>query len=473
MFLLLKIIKVVSKSVKRKEAPPVKFVTYIKHRIMKKLLLLLFVAVTGTIQAQNPVIRDQFTADPTARVFNGKVYIYPSHDIPSPIERLKEWFCMADYHVFSSTNLTDWTDHGVILTQNKVPWVQPDSYSMWAPECVSKDGKYYFYFPSTPKGEGRRGFNVGVAIADTPTGPFIPEAEPIKGVFGIDPCVLVDTNGESYIYWSGRGISVAKLKPNMLELASEPMAIQGLPEGFKEGPYAFKRNDKYYLTFPWVQDKTETLAYAMSDHPTGPFTFKGLIMDESSTGCWTNHHSITEYNGQWYLFYHHNDYSPNFDKNRSVRIDSLSFNADGTIRKVKPTLRGVGNTDARSKIQLDRYTALSPYGASIDYLNPANTFEGWQTLLNRSGTWVQYNKVDFGNTSVKSLKARVRSDEGGTITIRTAGEKGVTIAELPIKTTAQWAEIKAQTQNVPIGIQDLIVTSTGQGPVAIDWISFE
>ena len=123
---------------------------------MRKLFLLFSAAITiaSTLQAQNPVIRDQFTADPTARVFNGKVYIYPSHDIPSPIDRLKEWFCMADYHVFSSTNLTDWTDHGVILTQNKVPWVQPDSYSMWAPDCVYKDGKYYFYFPSTPQGEG-------------------------------------------------------------------------------------------------------------------------------------------------------------------------------------------------------------------------------------------------------------------------------------------------------------------------------
>lgn len=441
---------------------------------MKKLLLLLLAAAgTGTLQAQNPVIRDQFSADPTARVFNGKVYIYPSHDIPSPIERLKEWFCMEDYHVFSSSNLTDWTDHGVILTQNKVPWVQPDSYSMWAPECVCKDGKYYFYFPSTPKGEGRRGFSIGVAIADTPTGPFVPEAEPIKGVFGIDPCVLVDTDGEAYIYWSGRGISVAKLKPNMLELASEPIAVQGLPQGFKEGPYAFKRNDKYYLTFPWVQDKTETLAYAMSDSPTGPFTFKGVIMDESATGCWTNHHSITEYNGQWYLFYHHNDYSPHFDKNRSVRIDTLSFNADGTISKVRPTLRGVGNTDARSKIQLDRYTALSPYGAWIDYLNPNNTFEGWQTVLNRAGTWVQYNKVDFGNTPVKFLKARVRAEKGGKIVIRTTGEKGVTIAELPIKATAQWTEIKTHAQNTPTGIQDLIVTSTGQHPVAVDWISFE
>ena len=442
---------------------------------MRKLFLLFSAAITiaSTLQAQNPVIRDQFTADPTARVFNGKVYIYPSHDIPSPIDRLKEWFCMADYHVFSSTNLTDWTDHGVILTQNKVPWVQPDSYSMWAPDCVYKDGKYYFYFPSTPQGEGRRGFSIGVAIADSPEGPFTPEAEPIKGVGGIDPCVLIDTDGEAYIYWSGRGISVAKLKPNMKELASEPMQIQGLPDGFKEGPYAFKHNNKYYLTFPWVQDKTETLAYAMADSPMGPFTFTGIIMDESPSGCWTNHHSITEYNGQWYLFYHHNDYSPNFDKNRSARIDSLFFNTDGTIKKVKPTLRGVGITDARSKIQIDRYSTISPYGVTIDYLEPSNTFEGWQTLFNRAGTWVTYNKVDFGTTPVKRLKARVRSEKGGAITLRTPGEKGMTIAELPIKPTGTWTEISTNVSNAPTSMQDLIITQTGENPVAVDWISFE
>lgn len=442
---------------------------------MKRLFLLLSAAVTiASTQAQNPVIGNQFTADPTARVFNGKIYMYPSHDIPSPIDRLKEWFCMADYHVFSSTNLTDWTDHGVILTQNDVPWVQPDSYSMWAPDCVYKDGKYYFYFPSTPKGEGKRGFSIGVATADSPEGPFTPEAEPIKGVFGIDPCVLIDTDGEAYMYWSGRGLSVAKLKPNMTELASEPMQVQGLPsKGFKEGPYAFKHNGKYYLTFPWVQDKTETLAYAMGDSPMGPFDFKGIIMDESPSSCWTNHHSITEYNGQWYLFYHHNDYSPNFDKNRSARIDSLFFNADGTIKKVRPTLRGVGTTDARSKIQIDRYSAISPYGVSIDYLNPSNTFEGWQTLFHRADTWVAYNRVDFGNAPVKRLKARVRSEKGGTITLRTPGDKGMAIAELPIKPSEKWTEISTSVRNAPTGMQDLIVTQTGGNPVAVDWISFE
>lgn len=259
----------------------------------------------------------------------------------------------------------------------------------------------------------------------------------------------------------------------MKELASEPIQVQGLPEGFKEGPYVFKRNGKYYFTFPWVQDKTENLAYAMGDSPMGPFTFKGIIMDESPVGCWTNHHSITEYNGQWYLFYHHNDYSPNFDKNRSVRIDSLFFNTDGTIKKVKPTLRGVGMTDAHSKIQLDRYSAISPYGVSIDYLDPTDTFQGWQILFHRTDTWAVYNNVDFGTAPVKQLKARVRSEKGGTITLQTIGDKGVTIAVLSVKPTGQWAEISTSVRNAPKGVQSLKAILTGEHPVAVDWISFE
>ena len=165
--------------------------------------------------------------------------------------------------------------------------------------------------------------------ADTPIGPFTPEAEPIKGISGIDPCVLVDDDGSAYIYWSGMGIRGGKLKDNMLELDGElqeirmprregqpempPMRVggqnmEGLPEGFKEGPFAFKRGDWYYLTFPWVRGETgegknptETLAYSMSKSPLGPWDFKGIIMAEHANRCWTNHHSIVEYKGQWYL----------------------------------------------------------------------------------------------------------------------------------------------------------------------------
>ena len=118
-----------------------------------KLSIAITAMVAGTLAySQNPVIRDQFTADPTARVFNGKMYLFPSHDIPAPESfPRKDWFCMADYHVFSSSNLTDWTDHGVIVSQDKVDWVNPTSFSMWAPDCIERNGKYYFYFPANVK----------------------------------------------------------------------------------------------------------------------------------------------------------------------------------------------------------------------------------------------------------------------------------------------------------------------------------
>ena len=171
--------------------------------------------------ATNPLIMDQFTADPTARVFEGKIYVYPSHDIRPPPEYKgrPNWFVMEDYHVFSSENLTDWKDHGVIVTQTGVEWADPKAYAMWAPDCVFKDGKYYFYFPAMAKSGG---FRIGVAVADTPYGPFKPLATYIEGVKGIDPGVLIDKDGSAYLYYSLNKIFVAKLKPNMTEIEGEP-----------------------------------------------------------------------------------------------------------------------------------------------------------------------------------------------------------------------------------------------------------
>lgn len=418
--------------------------------------------------SQNPIISHSFTADPTARVFDGKIYLYPSHDIKSPVERLKDWFCMEDYHVYSSQNLVDWTNHGVILSQNSVPWMDSESYSMWAPDCVYKNGKYYFYFPAKPK--NMKGFSVGVAVSDTPYGPFMPDWKPIEGIQGIDPCVLIDKQGSAYIYWAGNGLRMARLKDNMKELASAPVLIEGLPEGFKEGPFVFERNGKYYLTFPWVKDKTETLAYAMGNSPSGPFEFKGIIMDESPTGCWTNHHSIVEYDGQWYLFYHHNDFSPEADKRRSVRIDSLTFNSDGTIVKVKPTLRGVGITDARMKIQIDRYSAISKKGASVSFVNDENKFEGWKCRLEKIKSWVQYNRVDFGSQPVQEVKMRVNSDKGGVVKIVADDED---IATVKIPAGKDWCVVKACVEKAPVGVSDIRVSLQKGASVEIDWIGFD
>ncbi len=430
----------------------------------------------GTAKAQNPFITNQFTADPTARVFNGRVYVYPSHDIPAAPGRGRAgWFVMEDYHVFSSANLTDWTDHGVIVTQNKVPWVKPDSYSMWAPDCIARNGKYYFYFPTTPKDTTiNKGFTVGVAVADKPTGPFVPQPQPIKGVRGIDPNVLIDKDGQAYLYWSEGNIYAAKLKPNMLELASEPVTLGELPtKGLKEGPFVFERKGIYYLTYPHVENKTERLEYATSTSPLGPFTVKGVIMDESPTGCWTNHHSILPFNNQWYLFYHHNDLSPAFDKSRSVRLDSLFFEPNGAIRKVVPTLRGVGLTDARQKIQLDRYSRLSSRGASIAFLDTANTFQGWKTVFTDNQGWVQYNGVAFGKQALKTVTLRVQAAAGATVQLRTDGTTGPMLAQVTVPKGSQWQEVKAPVSAFKSGTHALVVSSKTSMPVAIDWVKFD
>ncbi len=449
------------------------------------------------VMAQNPIIRDQYTADPTARVFNNKVYLYPSHDIVPPAGQRHDWFCMEDYHVFSSENLTDWTDHGVIVTQNKVPWVRPDSYSMWAPDCVERNGKYYFYFPSTPNG-AMRGFGVGVAVADSPEGPFVCEPEPIKGINGIDPCVLQASDGNAYIFWGpGR---CAKLKPNMKELADDTPTekvkwgkrefemkgvncLKNLPNRQAEGPFAFEANGWYYLTYPYVREKTEVLAYAMSRQPMGPYEYKGIIMAEHDNGCWTNHHSIINYKGQWFLFYHRNWLSPRDDKRRSACIEKLSFNADGTICEVKPTMRGVGINKATEKIEIDRYSSASN-DVTTALIDTVNTFRSYQATLPKKGAWLRYNDVDF--TCIKDAYLVVNAKASGNteFCLREKTSKGSVIARVPMNVisqmgtfrrdqSGQWLTQAVALEYVPKGISDIVVTCEGDADVSVNWIQFK
>ena len=494
---------------------------------MKKTLTLLTLAVPLVVAAQNPVIRDQYTADPTARVFNNKVYLYPSHDIVPPAGQRQDWFCMEDYHVFSSENLTDWVDHGMIISQVTVPWGKADGYSMWAPECVQKNGKYYFFFPNAP--QNGRGFAIGVATADSPEGPFTCEPTPIAGVSGIDPCVLVDNDGQAYIYWSGMGIRGSKLKANMKELdgpmetitMTPPNAqqnaekgkrqqprqmkvggqtMEGLPEGFKEGPHAFRRGDWYYLTFPWVRgskengaNPTETLAYAMSKSPLGPWDFKGIIMAEHPNGCWTNHHSFVEYKGQWYLFYHTNFFSPNDDKRRSVCIEKVTFNADGTIQEVKETMRGVGINKATEKIEIDRYSTASA-GVTTAHVDTTIAFSGDYATIPSKG-WIKYTDVDFSCLYDGYMQVNVKAADDTELCIREKSPSGKVIARIKLAVRPpeptpgaaanpmmarfrrdlrnQWLTQTTTMEYTPKGVADLVITNEGGGELSVDWVMFK
>jgi len=441
-----------------------------KYGLLAGTILLL----ASTTMAQNPLITNQFTADPSARVFGDKVYIYPSHDILATKGHGRaNWFNMADYHVFSSANLTDWTDHGVIVSQNKVAWVDSNAYAMWAPDCIERNGKYYFYFPAPFKAGLGRGSAVGVAIADKPYGPFVPEPMPIKGVLGIDPNVFIDKDGQAYLYWAQGNIFGAKLKDNMLELASDVKIMNDLPaQGLKEGPYLFERKGIYYLTYPHVADKTERLEYATSNNPLGPFKFTGVIMEERPN-CWTNHHSILEFKGQWYLFYHRNDLSPNFDKNRSIMADSLFFNADGTIREVISTLRGVGITRANKEIQIDRYSDISKQGIAVDFIDTANRMKGWKTTFSDKGAWIRYNAVDFNSKKVKAVDVMGASAQGSAVEIRLDKPTGTLIGTAKVGKGDDWKITKSTLLKTPSGRHDIFVILKDANPASVDWIRFD
>ncbi len=442
----------------------------------KTFVFLLFIFMwASACLSQNPIINTQYTADPTARVFNGKLYLYPSHDIPCQKGQGYIGFCMADYHVFSTDNLVDWQDHGVVLTQEEVPWAATASFSMWAPDCVYKNGTYYFYFPVIEKDSAvTRARRIGVATSTSPSGTFKPEKNYIANIRGIDPNILIDNDGQAYLYWANKKqIFVAKLKENMLELATEPQLIETPTEKFKEGPFVFERNNLYYLTYPFVNKNTEQLVYGIGKHPMGPFEYKGLIMKESVLGCWTNHQSMVNFKDQWYLFYHNNYYSPKFDKNRSVHVDSLFFEADGSIREVIPTFRGVGITKAKSAIHIDRYSSKSDKGISLAYIDSLDYFKGWKTKFNSPDSWVSYSNVAFDKTKLKKLITKVYAPQGGSFEIRLNSLQGDILAQGDFEKSGVWSSKSFRLKKVKPGKHKLYFISNSAVQYEIDYIQFQ
>ena len=259
--------------------------------------------------------------------------------------------------------------------------------------------------------------------------------------------------------------------------------LKGLPSRQAEGPFAFEANGWYYLTYPYVRENTEVLGYAMSKNPMGPYEYKGIIMPEHENGCWTNHHSIINYKGQWYLFYHQNAFSPRDDKRRSVQIDKLYFNADGTIKEVKKTMRGVGINKATEKIEIDRYNTASS-DVTTALIDTVNTFRSYQATLPKKGSWLHYADVDF--TPITDAYLIVNAKAGGNteFCIREKNAKGKVIARIPMNVVSQmgmfrrdqsnqWLTQTVNLEYVPKGVTDLVVTCEGDAAVSVNWIQFK
>ncbi|GJM64405.1 family 43 glycosylhydrolase [Persicobacter diffluens] len=245
--------------------------------------------------AQAPIFTDFFTADPSARVFKDTLYVYPSHDRDSA-----RWWDMEDYYVYRTTDLKHWENAGKILSLSDIDWAEKYA---WAPDCIEKDGQYYFYFPTDQK-------HIGVAVADHPTGPFKDALQrPLLSISDpgvicdrdfIDPCPFIDKDGQAYLFVGQNTLNILELNPDMVSHEGKIHIIDNLPDFF-EAVWMHERQGIYYLSY----SGHGKIYYATADHPTGPFTFKGPILGEVNSG--TNHHSIVEFKGNWYMFYHTSD----------------------------------------------------------------------------------------------------------------------------------------------------------------------
>ncbi len=317
---------------------------------LKKIAILLFASVmifseckaqksaTNPQLAENPFIRNIYTADPSARVFpDGRLYVYPSHDVDPP----RGCDLMDKYHVFSTDDMVHWKDHGEILNSSQISWGRKEGGFMWAPDCVYKNGTYYFYFPHPSGTDWNKTWQVGIATSKKPASDFVSQGYLDLGSDSfamIDPNIFVDDDGQAYFYYGGGGRCVgAKLKDNMTELAQPLAPMVGLKD-FHEATWVFKRNGIYYLTY--ADNNVENgkdanrLNYATSKSPLGPWIYGGVYL--GSTGSGTNHGSVVEYKGQWYAFYH-NDVLSGQGNLRSICVDKLYFNTDGTILMVVQT----------------------------------------------------------------------------------------------------------------------------------------
>jgi beta-xylosidase len=301
--------------------------------------------LTGQAPAVNPIITSIYTADPAALVVGNRLYIYAGHDEAPPGGTN---FVMRDWVVLSSTDATNWTNHGPRLNLGNFRWAGADA---WAAEVEPRNGKYYWYVSINGNGPGW--MNIGVAVGDSPLGPFtdarggplISDSTPNSSGLNIDPTVFVDDDGQAYLYWGSYwGVRAARLKPNMIELDGPVITPQGVAN-FWEAPWMFKRGGVYYLAYA-ANDRGcvssssyACIRYATASNPLGPWTHRGVVLDQVSST--TNHPAIVEFNGQWYMVYHTAGAPGGSNFRRSVAIDRLYFNSDGTMRKVIQT-RGQG-----------------------------------------------------------------------------------------------------------------------------------
>jgi hypothetical protein len=443
-------------------------------------LLFTFGLLSINTTAQNPIVQTAYTADPAPMVYNDRVYLYAGHD-----EDGSTWFTMNEWRLYSSVDMANWTEHRSPLSYKTFHWASGDA---WAAHCIERNGKFYFYAPVR---DMNRKDAVGVAVADSPYGPFFdPLGKPlVQAGFGdIDPAAFIDDDGQAYLYWGNPFCYYVKLNEDMISYEGEIMRVPMTEESFgkregdvknrptlyEEAPWIYKRENLYYLF--WAGGPLpEYLGYSTAKSLTGAWQNRGTLMPAEGRS-FTNHPGIIDFKGKTYLFYHNGALPGGSGFTRSVCVDEIQFNKDGSIAPMKMT---GGITQPLANLNPYVKTEAETIAFSEGVKSAQNEQVGVFITAMRNEAYTKVRSVDFGNSGANKFTARVGTAHNGNVTmeIRLDTLDGKLFGTLNVPNTGgsgRWALPNVDTEKVT-GIHDLYFVFKGKAATNIlyfDWWKF-
>lgn len=467
---------------------------------MKKIILCLMALMTTQfVGAQNPFVQTWCTSDPAPMVWNDRVYVYTGHD-----EDGADFFWMQEWRIYSTDDMVNWTDHGSPLALEDFTWADDRA---WASQCVERDGKFYWYICAHSKIS--KGMAIGVAVGDSPTGPFRDAlGKPLfeNGSWDhIDPTVLIDDDGQAWLMWGNPQVYYLKLNRDMIsyegELGMLPMTEEafGAPrmdkrekektykDSYVEGPWLMKKTVPakskkgkgkgktkalYYLLYA-AGGVPEHISYSTAPSPTGPWTYAGQIMPLCDTKSFTNHCGIADFRGHNYFFYHTGKLPNGGGFGRSVAVEEFQYNADGSFPTIMPTDEGVRPIATFSPFRrVEAETIAFSQGIKTEQNNKVGVY----VTDIHNGDYIKLQNVDFGDRSPRTFKASAASGlRGGQLELRVDSIKGQCLATLSVPATGgweNWQTLSAPVNGTVSGTHDLFLVFTGRkGPKLfnLDW----
>lgn len=445
---------------------------------LKKIGLLALIIIPIIGFSQNPIIQTNYTADPAPMVYNGKVYLYTSHD-----EDKSTWFTMNDWRLYTTEDMVNWTDHGSVLSYKDFSWGKMNA---WAPQCIERKGKFYMYVPITNKeGQGA----IGVAVADSPYGPFIdPLGKPLirNSNDDIDPTVFIDDDGQAYLLWGNPVCHYVKLNEDMISynevIQTFPNTIKSFgkrqgeensrrPTTYEEGPWLYKRNNLYYLFFAGGPI-SEHIGYSTSKTPIGPWEYQGVVMPTQG-GSFTNHPGVIDFKGKTYFFYHNGALPEGGGFTRSVCVEEAVFNSDGSIQPMNMT---EGIKKGLATINPYLKTEAETIAWSKDVKSNKNDIVGGFITAKKNNAYTKVRAVDFRKDGPSKFIARVGTTHNGNVSMEVRLDRldGEVIGTFGVPMTGgndRWRLVTTEVKKVT-GVHDIYFVFKGKASSNIMYFDY-